>query len=184
MEFSHMENMGLQHLSLFLEEEIFVLKEEISQLAHTPEPIFTEEEEVEALLESDAAQAEEILYEGGFEKGILIVFQDNELSDAYKELLFKILQAVNCNLKDIALVSAPSLEKTDEGAVSALSPNKIIVFGKTSHSIMGHKKATYEIIQEDGVEYLFADDLQEISQEVGLKKALWNQLQILFGIKK
>lgn len=184
MEFSHMENMGLQHLSLFLDEEIFVLKEDMGQLTQTPLPIFTEEEEVEAFLESDAAQAEEILYEGGFEKGILIVFQGNQLADTHKELLFKILQAVNCTLKDIALVSAPALEKTDKGAVSALGPNKIIVFGKTAHPIMEHKKAAYEINQEDGIEYLFIDDLQEISQDVGLKKSLWNQLQILFGIKK
>jgi hypothetical protein len=45
-------------------------------------------------------------------------------------------------------------------------------------------KKTYEVHQEDEIEYLFADDLKQISESLDLRKALWKELQVLFNITK
>jgi hypothetical protein len=49
---------------------------------------------------------------------------------------------------------------------------------------MTRKKNNYEITQEGEIEYLFADDLGQISENVALKKSLWSALQVLFNITK
>ncbi|ERM82954.1 hypothetical protein P872_04900 [Rhodonellum psychrophilum GCM71 = DSM 17998] len=185
-----MEELSLFELGLFLDNEIVVLKEEGTfskskghpasdsslkgtNVAHASQP-----EEVEIEMEM------ELVHEGNFEKGILIVYQGDHLESTHREFLFKILQAVNCSLKDIALSSSEMVEETKLSSIQQMNPNKILIFGKLRHDLMKIMQHKYEILNEDGVEYFFADDLREISENVELKRSLWNKLQILFGIKK
>jgi hypothetical protein len=95
----------------------------------------------------------------------------------------KILGAVNCSLKDIALLGADQLENMDPAVLDQLNPQKIIVFGLVHHPIMQHKVDLYKI-RDVGYELLFVNDLIEISTNVALKKSLWTSLQILFHINK
>jgi hypothetical protein len=182
-----MEKMGIQHLGFFLDSEIYVIPEELPLLVQ-----FEKKEVKSSQIPETEPIGEEIIedelialeYEGGFEKGVLIAFEGSELSVEHKDLLFKILGAVGCSLKDIALTSSIHIEEVSMASILALNPDKIILFGLFHHDIMSRKKTNYEILQEDAIEYLFADDLVQISENVTLKKSLWSALQVLFNITK
>lgn len=178
--------MSLHHLGLFLDADIVLLKEESQKLASS---INDEKEDFSQLKEQEIRQelAEddlELVYEGNFEKGVLVIYEGSHLEPALREFLFKILQAVNCSLKDVALSSSESVAEVPMPIIQAMSANKVVVFGKLQHDLMNSKKHPYEITQEEGVEYMFVDSVQEILDNQALKKTLWNKLQVLFNIKK
>lgn len=190
-----MEHMNLQHLSLFIEEAIYLIPGDVVNIPTAKEdPNLTTAQETAlnytTVIDSVIAQEEEsravleINYKGNFEKGVLVIHEDAALSLELQELLFKILGAVGCSLKDIALVSKADLEVTDMNSIQSLNPSKIILFGTFAHDLMHYRQELYKIHVEDGMEFLFADGLDAIQTNVSLKKSLWNQLQILFGIKK
>lgn len=177
-----MENMGIHELGLILDQEIYILPEEKNQLLTISmssnleeNPISQEEFEEEPVL---------LEYEGGFEKGILVIYEGKSLESSLSDYLFKILGAVACSLKDIALANSENTEMTTMASITALNPNKIIVFGKVRHEIMMSVKKSYEVHQEDEIEFLFADDLKQISESLDLRKSLWRELQVLFNITK
>jgi hypothetical protein len=191
-----MEQLNLHHLSLFIEEAIYLIP---GDDLHIPSPdiatnqkqsfidksLDTNEDQEHAISIEEASKVViEINYKGNFEKGVLVIYEDAVLSLELQELLFKILGAVGCSLKDIALVSKPDLEVSDMESILALNPSKIILFGTFAHDLMHYRQELYKIHAEDGMEFLFANGLEAIHSNVSLKKSLWNQLQILFGIKK
>lgn len=175
--------MGIGELGFIFDKEIYVLPEEKNQLltprtfAFQDENQLTKEEELEL-------EIVPLEYEGGFEKGILVIYEGKSLDSSLSDYLFKILGAVTCSLKDIALANSENTEKTIMSTITAMNPNKVIVFGKVRHEIMMSVKKTYEVHQEDEIEYLFADDLKQISESLDLRKALWRELQVLFNITK
>ncbi|HSI75764.1 MAG TPA: hypothetical protein VK957_07710 [Lunatimonas sp.] len=182
--------MNLQEISLFLTEPIVLIPEEDSTKALTdvsdksvsqslapkedPDEQDREENEIEEL---DIAS-----YEGNFQKGLLILYQGNGLSEASQTFLMNILKAVNHSLKDIALVSETALLNGHPESITQLNPKNILIFGKLNHSIMKKKKEEYVIIQDDHP-CLFSDDLIEIEANRSLKIKLWTALQLLFDIK-
>ncbi|MCH7403239.1 hypothetical protein ACFOUP_09085 [Belliella kenyensis] len=175
-----MENLNLKHFSLFLDDHTVLVKEEIPKLLanmiNTTLSYDSDDMEDEAV--SDA-----LIFEGNYEKAIMIIYQGSHLEPDLRAFLFKILGAVGCSLKDIALAASESVEEVSAESVDALSPNKILVFGKLNHPISKFNQNFYEIINDNGVEYLFADDLKDVNTNVNLKKSLWTALQVLFGIK-
>ncbi|WP_373522621.1 hypothetical protein [Aquiflexum sp.] len=182
-----MENLSIHHLAMFMDSEIFILPEEKKIiLDKKPNSLpYPEQNQELSLVEEDSDnESLNLDYEGGFGKGVLIVYQGKTLDPNLHELLFKILNAVGCSLKDIALASSEAMESTSLTNVMSMNPNKIIVFGNFRHDIMMHKKSNYEIINYEGVEYLFADDLKILFENTNLKKSLWTELQVLFNITK
>jgi len=189
-----MEDFNLDNLSLFLTDELVVVKEEMAQLQLAQKfrnnSVFTisENQTNDITIEEEAAtylNINEILQEleGGYEKGIIIIYEGETLDKELQEFLMKILGAVNCSLKDIALLGSDQLENMNPGLLDQLNPKKIIVFGLVHHPIMQHKAELYKII-DAGYELLFANDLVEISTNVAMKKSLWASLQTLFHINK
>ncbi|MCR9014889.1 hypothetical protein [Aquiflexum gelatinilyticum] len=178
-----MENLSIHDLGLILDNEIYLLPEETELLLAKRQNVLLEENPI-AQQEEFEEEAVALEYEGGFEKGILVIYEGKSLESNLSDYLFKILGAVSCSLKDIALASSENTEKTSMASISALNPNRIIVFGKVRHEIMMSVKKTYEVHQEDEIEYLFADDLKQISESLDLRKALWKELQVLFNITK
>lgn len=178
-----MENMSIHELGLILDKEIFLLPEEADQLLEIKSRTVLEEKP-NTLQEEFEDEDLSLVYEGGFEKGILVIYEGKFLESSLSEYLFKILGAVSCSLKDIALANSEDTERTTMSSITALNPNKIIVFGKVRHEIMMSVKKTYEVHQEEEIEYLFADDLKQISESLDLRKALWKELQVLFNITK
>ncbi|MCH7408374.1 hypothetical protein MM239_03115 [Belliella sp. DSM 111904] len=175
-----MENLNLKHLSLFLDDNVVLVKEEVPKLISNLINATLGEEFTEVEIDADSNA---LIFEGNYEKAIMIIYQGSHLEPELREFLFKILGAVGCSLKDIALAASESVEEVSPESIDALNPNKILVFGKLNHTISKLKQNTYEIFNVDGVEYLFADDLKDVNSNVNMKKSLWTALQVLFGIK-
>jgi len=189
-----MEDFNLDSLSLFLTEELVVVKEEMAHLQLAQKfknnSAFTlsEKDLEETLVKEESTPYQNINdiineLEGGYEKGIIVIYEGTDLEKELQEFLMKILGAVNCSLKDIALLGSDQLENMDPSVLDQLNPNKVIVFGLVHHPIMQHKVDLYKI-RDVGYELLFANDLIEISTNVSLKKSLWASLQTLFHINK
>lgn len=183
-----MENLSLHHLSLFITEEVYVIPGDSIKPVQYPPDSSTASLPSDDSNHTEAQEAIEsipsIAYKGNFEKGVLVIVDEVEIKAELQELLFKILGAVGCSLKDIALVTSAGLEGSSMESIQQLNPSKIILFGKVAHDIMHYRDECYKIHSEDSIEFLFADDLHAIATTVALKKSLWNQLQILFGIQK
>ncbi|WP_009033747.1 hypothetical protein [Indibacter alkaliphilus] len=177
-----MESQNLHYLSLFLDQEIYLMPEDRDSLSKQADSQVLTESSVEQIPEEEVEEKLELEYQGGFEKGILVVFEGKELEKEHHDLLFNILNAVNCSLKDVALCSDMSLNLVSPDYISNMAPNKVIIFGNIHHDIISLKKKDYSILQEEGTEYLFADGLKTISEDKNLKRALWTALQVLFNI--
>ncbi|MFD2034558.1 hypothetical protein ACFSKL_07150 [Belliella marina] len=175
--------MNLHHMGMFLDADIIIDQKEIPELVVRNFKDVGISESLE-LIEENVEEEHDLIFEGNFEKGILIAYEGSHLEPDLREFLFKILGAVTCSLKDIALCASESVEEVSYSKIEELNANKILVFGKLNHQLFQFKQQAYEIRNENGVEYLFADDLRSIFTDVELKKSLWNKLQILFGIKK
>ena len=185
--------MKLKELSLFLTDEIFVIQDEMKEklAAHkmasrldlntTLSPGVAAETEMTD--EPIANDPEPIPYEGEYKKSILVIYQGEELNENNRAFLFKIFNAVNLSLKDIALVSEQSLKGSNEDPIEQLNPDKLILFGTIYHSVMRLKKENYHIVQGP-FDYFFADELDGLEKNVALKRKLWNTLQIFFNIKQ
>jgi|GEM_PF-2418844 len=185
--------MNLKELSLFLTDELFVIKEEVNEkvainkmasrldLNTSTEPIVANEPELQP--KAIAHDPEPIPYEGGFKKSILIIYEGEELKQSNRAFLLKVFSAVNLSLKDIALVSEHSLKGSNEDPIEQLNPEKMIIFGTIYHPLMSLKKDNYHIIQEP-LDYFFADDLDGLENNVSLKRKLWDTLQVFFNIKQ
>lgn len=176
-----MESVNLHDLGMFIDSEVYVIKEEISSLISksSAESI---PEQISGEVQEDTAEELDLIYEGNFEKGILVIYEGSHLEPDLREFLFNILGAVKCSLKDIALSSAESIEEVSQSKIDELAPNKVLVFGKINHKLFQIKQQDYEIRNEDGIEYLFADDLRAIFSNKEYKKSLWNKLKILFEV--
>ena len=189
-----MESLNLHHLSLLLDQDLVIIPEDInkhllSDQLKARHASFIEETGITQNISASEAEEEyleEILkinYEGNFEKGVLIIYQGNHLEDSYREFLMRILGAVGYSLKDVALVSTNHIHELPVDCISQLNPNKCLVFGALNHPIMRLKTKDYEIISGEAACF-FADPLEELADNVQLKRKLWTGLQVLFNIKK
>lgn len=187
-----MQTLNLHELSLILDQNLVILPEDAQQhlLAENQKPNVVlavdhipETSPQDIVEEEYAVEANELAYEGNFEKGILVVFQGNSLASSHREFLLKVLGAVGCSLKDVALVSTKHLLESAPESINQLNPHKCLVFGSFNHPIMKYKTSTYETISGDSI-YFFADALEVLAESVPLKRNLWNGLQVLFQIKK
>jgi DNA polymerase III psi subunit len=111
-----------------------------------------------------------------------VVILVNNISEADKVLLSKILVAVKLDLSKIDLVEL-SLLKT-MNVKTALSQNLIshfITFGIPMPNIkLEIPLMAYQIKEIKSIRFLFSDALSELQNDVEKKKALWKALQEMF----
>ena len=175
-----MEKENLQLLSLYMDSSIIVLAEEKHKLS--PE---VQSQNDSLNHQADVVETENsstLNYVGEFGKKIMIVFEGDELSVECHDFMFKLISAINCSIKDVAIFSSVDFEKTNAHQIIELDAQKIIVFGKVLHEIFNFRKSDYEIINIDQIDYLFADNLNFIIDNVISKKLLWSKLKSLFNL--
>lgn len=185
-----MEKLNLHNLSLFLDQELVVIPEDIrkhqlSVMLKARHAYHPEEDVQEYGNSVKEPEEEELLlnYEGSFGKGVLISYEGKHLEKDTSGFLMKILGAVGYSLKDVALVSAKDLQESPPQSFDHLNPHICIVFGSVNHPSFPSNKEKYEILSGEIV-FLFADELKEIEENTSLKKKLWATLQVLFQINK
>ncbi|TFV97591.1 hypothetical protein E4S40_02775 [Algoriphagus kandeliae] len=193
-----MEKDSLNSLKLFLQEDLYLFGEEVDQILdkQNTKEISTEilkKEEVETEdsideLELEDTRIQEVsepvppIIRGGFEKGILILHEEEALNDEIMDMLSKIIIAVNQSMNDVGLLSSKELEGKSLEDFQAINAHKVIKFGRISHPINALPIHDYQIKTEGETEYLFADSLTQISMDKALKRKLWDTLRTLFNI--
>ncbi|AGA79935.1 hypothetical protein Echvi_3723 [Echinicola vietnamensis DSM 17526] len=190
-----MEEMDIDKLGFFIEEDIFLIPEDAQEILladkfkdvaeDIPEELAEDTEETTAgAAPEETNPLPSLAYDGDFEKGLLVIHQDDPLGEDLKTFLLKILRAVSYSLKDIALVPASRVAELPPEAILQLNPHKVLVFGRLNHPIIQHKETAYEVTSDGETEFLFADGLPVIFEDESLKRQLWKSLQVLFNINK
>lgn len=201
-----MEQDSLENLKAFLEEELFLIPEDLKKLedelngkihtavtvpvsqatsaptptVETKEPLKSESSELEEVMQE--LKAEPIPLKGNFTKGILILHEESELSAEVMDMLVKMINACGHSMAEVGMVSSEHLENRTMEDFQALNAHVILKFGRIKHPVNAISAQPYEVLAEDETEYLFADALSVIAEDVTLKKKLWKSLQILFNL--
>jgi hypothetical protein len=196
-----MEQISIHHLSQFITEELFLIQEdmEISAQIETessksleqpvlkqtipiiPQVVQTISEEKVIIQE---LKEEPIPVLGNFEKGVLILIEEDSLRPEVMEMLVKMLNAVGHSMNEVGLIHSHTLDMRSMKDLKNLNAHTILKFGRIQHPINSVPANQYEVYAEEDVQYLFAEALTSISEDNSLKKKLWGALQILFNISK
>ncbi|REG94221.1 hypothetical protein C8N25_10146 [Algoriphagus antarcticus] len=190
-----MENMSIHELQYIITEELFFFEKEpkADQAIQDTNPS-VEKEKPKTLpktihLESAIPPKEELKPEpltvrGKFEKGILVLHEEQQLRPEVMEMLVNMINAVGHSMNEIGLLSSRELEGRTLTELYDLNAHIVLKFGRIKHPINALPASDYQIHTEDETEYLFADALSTISDDKVLKGKLWNTLKVLFNIAK
>ena len=106
------------------------------------------------------------------------------LSDAEMEMLTNLLTACKLSVADIALVNfAHNNGVTYEDLITDLKSQKILTFGISTKDLnLPFNVPDFQIQKFQNQTYLFNPSMEDILNDVHLKKSLWNCLKNLFSI--
>ena len=190
-----MENMSIQELQHIITEELFFFEKDSKSDQTTEETKPSLESEkpktlpktvhIEGALPSkEELKKEPLTVRGNFEKGILVLHEEQELKPEVLEMLGNMVNAVGHSMNEIGLLSSMELEGRSLSDLYDLNAHIVLKFGRIKHPINALPASDYQIHTEDETEYLFADALSTISEDKALKGKLWNTLKILFNLAK
>tara|TARA_R110002051_G_C8606955_1_gene481289 strand:- start:170 stop:745 length:576 start_codon:yes stop_codon:yes gene_type:complete len=190
-----MENMSIQELQHIITEELFFFeKEPKADQAKQDSNHSVETEKPKTLpktvhLADTTPPTEEVKQQplrvrGKFEKGILVLHEEDKLRPEVLEMLVNMVNAVGHSMNEVGLLSSKELEGRTLSELYDLNAHIVLKFGRLKHPINALPASDYQIHTEDETEYLFADALTTISEDKALKGKLWNTLKVLFNISK
>ena len=190
-----MENQSLQELQFFLEEDLFLLQEDkkkyadpgagFEQKAHSKPLENTVEDSSENYsTESAPVEIQPITMKGNFTNGLLIIHEEDELSDQIMDMLVKMINAVERSMNEVGIISSTNLEGRSLEDFEALNAHVVLKFGRIKHPVNSVPAIPYEVFTDQETQYLFADALSQITENNEMKRKLWNALQVVFNIKK
>lgn len=186
-----MENISIHHLQHFLTEDLFLLKEDMGiqqevkepARSYLPKPAAKPDVPEEKIIVAEI-KAEPIQVRGNFEKGVLILHEEESLKPEVMDMLVKMINAVGHSMNEVGLLASYSLEGRTMEDFKNLNAHTVLKFGRIKHPVNSIFTSLYEVYAEDETEYLSADALSVISEDKNLKKKLWTALQVLFNISK
>ena len=190
-----MEKITLSEFAKIFEEDLFLLPEDeavyleksskTESIGHVSEPkaTFTKTSDEAPDPLTEAEEPEPIPIKGNFSNGILILHEEEVLTDEIMGMLVKMINAVGHSMSEIGLVPSINLEGRSMEDFQALNAHKVLKFGRIKHPINAVPAPEYQIYTDEETEFLFADSLTTISEDNSLKRKLWENLQILFNIK-
>jgi DNA polymerase III psi subunit len=113
------------------------------------------------------------------QKVIILV---NSLNPADSELLGKILGAVKLDLPSVDVIELDKNQNVDlSQAFTQKSVNQVITFGINLSKVNLDVKLTpYQILENQGIKFIYSDSLTDIQNDVPKKKALWGSLKEMF----
>jgi hypothetical protein len=196
-----MEEISIHHLSQFITEELFLVQEdmeifdqlETGNSKSNEQPVLKQTIQIIPQVVQTISEEKIIIQElkeepipvlGNFEKGVLILIEEDSLRSEVMEMLVKMLNAVGHSMNEVGLIHSNTLDMRSMKDLKNLNAHTILKFGRIQHPINSIPANQYEVYLEEDVQYLFADALTSISEDNSLKKKLWGALQILFNISK
>ena len=190
-----MENMSIQELQHIITEELFFFekepkadqaKQDSNHSAETEKPK-TLPKTVQldgAIPAKEELKTEPLSVQGKFEKGILVLHEEQQLKPEVMEMLVNMINAVGHSMNEVGLLSSQELEGRTLTELYDLNAHIVLKFGRLKHPINALPASDYQIHMEGETEYLFADALSTIAEDKALKGKLWNTLKVLFNISK
>ncbi len=196
-----MENDSLAELKSLIEEEIYLIPEDreaiLSQLEasaaglsgpspnrdmHPAVAVFPKQSEPEPQSPEEEPVQEPISVRGNFSKGVLILHEEATLKPELLEMLVKMLNACGHSMSEVGLLASGDLEGRSLEEFRDLNAHTVLKFGRISHPVNAIPARPYEVYSESETEFLFADALGIIAEDISLKKKLWTSLQVLFNL--
>ena len=161
---------------LFVGEDIYLLKDEFAE--NMPSSMSSQVTAKENKPSSVTPQST-LQYYQPKQKVIILV---TSLNPTDSELLGKILGAVKLDLQSVDIIE---LDKNQEVNLSQIvtqkSVNQVIVFGIDLSKVkLDMKLIPYQIIENQGVKFIYSDSLTDIQNDIPKKKALWGSLKEMF----
>ena len=146
---------------LFAGENIYLLKDEFE------------------IVGEDIQQEKPVQYYQPKQKVIILV---TSLNPTDSELLGKILGAVKLNLQSVDTIE---LDKNQAVNLSQIfiqkSVNQLITFGIDLSKVnLDIKLTSYQILEKQGIKFIYSDSLSNIQNDIPKKKALWGSLKEMF----
>ncbi|WP_425638520.1 hypothetical protein ACPUEN_03540 [Algoriphagus yeomjeoni] len=190
-----MENMSIQELQHIITEELFFFEKESKTDQQNEGTTSTQEAEKPKTLPKtvhldgatppkEELKPEPLVVRGKFEKGILVLHEEQQLKPEVMEMLVNMINAVGHSMNEVGLLSSKELEERSLAELYDLNAHIVLKFGRIKHPINALPASDYQIHMEKETEYLFADALSTISEDKALKGKLWNTLKVLFNIAK
>jgi DNA polymerase III psi subunit len=157
----YIENNKIALQQLFAGENIYLLKNEFEIVAE------------------EIPKEKSIQYYQPKQKVIVLV---NKLVSTDSELLGKILGAVKLDLQSVDVIE---LDKNQDVNLSQIfiqkSVNQLITFGIDLSKVnLDVKLIPYQILEKQGVKFIYSDSLSDIQNDIPKKKALWGSLKGIF----
>ncbi|MDH5365437.1 MAG: hypothetical protein OEW67_00500 [Cyclobacteriaceae bacterium] len=164
----------------FLTEEVYVIDNSSNDNKNQQSTI--ENVSIEKLKTELNKTPEHLTYSGLNQKEILVLinYPDGILAND-RELLFKILAAINLTENDIALINL-AINNTEQQAslLAKLPCQKVISFGTACSSLFPEDTPNYQISSINNRTILKSHSIHDIAADTEKKKLLWAQLQKAF----
>lgn len=170
------------YLPYFLEESIYVVDKGLK--VAEPTAVYQEQASIinDPLTEQkEKVELKPILTFGENLKHCIVLFSsEQKISADSKDLLFKILGAINRTPKDALMANVHGCSDEQMQALLAEHNHKhLISFGVTNTKALSDVKL-YEPKEEKGKHYILSDDLEAVATNLDKKKALWKALKLVF----
>jgi hypothetical protein len=134
-------------------------------------------------MQEEVHEPQPVKYLGSNNKGILILVNDTESEFLNSKDLDFLMRIIESGLK---------LSKTDIGVVNCLKNPYSQIFDELHHSHIiafgNHQteklngKTRSEVVEEDGIKILLADELKDLEDDRDRKTVLWKALQRMFEL--
>ncbi|QPH41519.1 hypothetical protein [Pedobacter endophyticus] len=132
----------------------------------------------------EIATKKEFKFLGGNKKAVLILVNDNNndvSTEQGRELLRKIVKAINLSTPDFALVNYSNYPNTDFIALREFfKPVIMLSFGVEISELKLNLSWQNEIIVHETTKIIFAPNLHHLDSNIAAKKQLWGHLQKLY----
>nr|WP_199078334.1 hypothetical protein [Pedobacter sp. ASV19] len=179
-------------LRLFFTDDVYLITNEEIKVSETApveslptptQPIKQEAVSAAAEVQPVKKQKRDFNYLGKNAKNILILVSDpvNQVStEEGRELLRKIVKAIDLSAADFALVNCSAYADADfEELQTYFKPSLMLSFGVLPEAIGLAAQPQNSIVKHKGITLVFSAELQALSEDMNGKKRLWGSLKQL-----
>ena len=164
---------------LFEGENIYLLKEEFIKLPVETQATANNSPTISTELPKTVVPETIIQYYEPKQKVVVILSSLNPMDS---ELLGKILGAVKLDLQSVDIIE---LDKNSSINLSQIFTqkfvNQVITFGVDLSKVgIDIKLMPYQILENQGIKFIYSDSLTAIQNDIPKKKALWGSLKEMF----
>lgn len=167
----------------FISGDIYVIEEKIVAKEAKSEQISVEPAQTSIVEEPsiEPVALKPIHTHGENLKHCIVIFSaESKLNSEAKDLLFKILAAIDRKPKDVLMANVHACSSESiEALVQENNHRQLISFGVREIDLLS-EAVLYEPITEKGKHYLLSDHLEEVAVDKTKKRALWQALQSIF----